>query len=77
MGTSLKVQPFASLVDSVPDTTPRLLINMEKSGDSFFSLMGLGGGMKFDDENNYRYTSYPHCDRVWYEAWILVVYNLC
>ena len=27
MGTSLAVQPFASLVDRVPATTPRLLIN--------------------------------------------------
>ena len=32
MGTSLAVQPFASLVDHVSKTTPRLLINREKCG---------------------------------------------
>lgn len=30
MGTSLVVQPFASMIDAVPDSTPRLLINMNK-----------------------------------------------
>ncbi len=30
MGTSLVVQPFASLVDRVPPDCPRLLINREK-----------------------------------------------
>lgn len=55
MGTSLKVQPFASLIDSVPDTTPRLLINREKSGSGNPVFMMLfGGGMKFDTEDNYR-----------------------
>lgn len=57
MGTSLKVQPFASLVDAAPDTTPRLLINREKCGsgeDSMVMMMLYGGGMKFDDEDNYR-----------------------
>ncbi|GAA5796193.1 hypothetical protein HPULCUR_001562 [Helicostylum pulchrum] len=33
IGTSLQVQPFASLIDDVPDHIPRLLINMEKAGD--------------------------------------------
>jgi len=32
MGTSLKVQPFASLVDNVAKETPRLLINREEVG---------------------------------------------
>ena len=32
MGTSLAVQPFASLVDRVSETTPRLLVNREKCG---------------------------------------------
>lgn len=36
MGTSLSVQPFASLPSYVKDETPRLLINLEKVG-------GLGG----------------------------------
>uniref|UniRef100_A0A7N8YR69 NAD-dependent protein deacetylase n=1 Tax=Mastacembelus armatus TaxID=205130 RepID=A0A7N8YR69_9TELE len=32
MGTSLQVQPFASLVSRVSKSCPRLLINMEKTG---------------------------------------------
>jgi len=32
MGTSLKVYPFAGLVNSVPDSTPRLLFNNEPVG---------------------------------------------
>eukprot|EP00878_Enallax_costatus_P000427 GHUV01000518.1.p1 GENE.GHUV01000518.1~~GHUV01000518.1.p1 ORF type:complete len:441 (+),score=166.21 GHUV01000518.1:233-1555(+) len=33
MGTSLVVQPFASMIDAVPESTPRLLINMNKVGE--------------------------------------------
>jgi NAD-dependent deacetylase sirtuin 2 len=57
MGTSLTVQPFASLVDKVPPTCPRLLINMTKAGDSATDLVMrlLGrGGMDFDSEDAYR-----------------------
>ncbi|XP_053908826.1 NAD-dependent protein deacetylase sirtuin-2 isoform X2 [Cuculus canorus] len=56
MGTSLQVQPFASLVGRVPPSTPRLLINKEKTGqgDPLLSLMGLGGGMDFDSDKAYR-----------------------
>ncbi|KAK9394317.1 NAD-dependent protein deacetylase sirtuin-2 [Crotalus adamanteus] len=57
MGTSLQVQPFSSLVSSVPANTPRLLINKEKTGeisDPSMSLMGLGCGMDFDSEKAYR-----------------------
>lgn len=56
MGTSLVVQPFASLIDRVPRSTPRLLINKEKSGetDETMLLLGFGGGMMFDSEHNYR-----------------------
>ncbi|EDV23909.1 uncharacterized protein TRIADDRAFT_26603 [Trichoplax adhaerens] len=32
MGTSLKVEPFASLVEHVPEHAPRLLINLEETG---------------------------------------------
>lgn len=32
IGTSLQVQPFASLIDEVPKHVPRLLINMELAG---------------------------------------------
>ncbi|XP_048586494.1 NAD-dependent protein deacetylase sirtuin-2 isoform X2 [Nematostella vectensis] len=57
MGTSLAVQPFASLIDRVLATTPRLLINKEKCGRqaSFLSfLSGVDSGFKFDKEDNYR-----------------------
>ncbi|XP_054855756.1 NAD-dependent protein deacetylase sirtuin-2 [Eublepharis macularius] len=56
LGTSLQVQPFASLVSRVPTNTPRLLINKEKTGESdpFMSLMGFGCGMDFDSEKAYR-----------------------
>lgn len=33
MGTSLQVQPFASLIDAVGPTCPRLLLNLERVGD--------------------------------------------
>jgi len=36
MGTSLKVYPFASLIDAVPDDVPRVLINNERAGDFVF-----------------------------------------
>ncbi|XP_036412184.1 NAD-dependent protein deacetylase sirtuin-2 [Colossoma macropomum] len=56
MGTSLQVQPFASLVSRVPNSCPRLLINLEKTGQSDFpsGLLGFGGGMDFDSDKAYR-----------------------
>ncbi|KAL8618864.1 hypothetical protein ACOMHN_000871 [Nucella lapillus] len=58
MGTSLVVQPFASLVTRLPPTTPRLYINLEKppSGreDMLSLLLGGGGNFNFDAEDNYR-----------------------
>ncbi|XP_038622958.1 NAD-dependent protein deacetylase sirtuin-2 isoform X1 [Tachyglossus aculeatus] len=56
LGTSLQVQPFASLVNKAPLRTPRLLINKEKTGqsDPFLGLMGFGGSMDFDSEKAYR-----------------------
>ncbi|KAL1922474.1 uncharacterized protein VTP21DRAFT_10013 [Calcarisporiella thermophila] len=39
-GTSLKVQPFASLIDRVPEDTPRLLINLTKAGVTGLPFMG-------------------------------------
>lgn len=57
MGTSLAVQPFASLLNQVTDECPRLLINMEKvgqaSGMSLASFI-VGDGLRFDQEGNYR-----------------------
>ncbi|KAJ1742750.1 hypothetical protein LPJ78_002342 [Coemansia sp. RSA 989] len=40
MGTSLQVHPFASLIDQVPRSTPRLLVNRERVGES--SIGGIG-----------------------------------
>jgi hypothetical protein len=34
MGTSLKVQPFASLVGRVGSDVPRLLVNRERVGET-------------------------------------------
>lgn len=56
LGTSLKVQPFASLVNKVSNTTPRLLINLEQCGecDPMLARLGLGAGLDFSEEA-YRY----------------------
>jgi NAD-dependent deacetylase sirtuin 2 len=43
IGTSLTVQPFASLVEMAGGDVPRLLINRDRVGESFFS-----GGLDFD-----------------------------
>ncbi|EST05743.1 Sirtuin family [Kalmanozyma brasiliensis GHG001] len=45
MGTSLQVQPFASLIDAVPADCPRLLINLERVGELASSDGYTGGGM--------------------------------
>ncbi|XP_062596897.1 NAD-dependent protein deacetylase sirtuin-2-like isoform X2 [Saccostrea cucullata] len=57
LGTSLKVQPFARITSRVPDETPRLYINLEKTGTEAnhpLCVLVFGGGFKFDDEDNYR-----------------------
>nr|CAB3266079.1 NAD-dependent protein deacetylase sirtuin-2 [Phallusia mammillata] len=56
MGTSLKVQPFASLVGGVDAKTPRLLINRELCGetDPMMLMMGFNSGMDFESEKAYR-----------------------
>lgn len=53
MGSSLVVQPFASLVDRVRTTCPRLLINNEKVGmqDRLSRFLGLRQGLMFDSKN--------------------------
>ncbi|GBB91885.1 hypothetical protein RclHR1_01930027 [Rhizophagus clarus] len=48
IGTSLQVQPFASLIDSVGEKVPRLLINLEQVGCYGMSDMG------FDFEGKYQ-----------------------
>ncbi|KJE92564.1 zinc finger protein [Capsaspora owczarzaki ATCC 30864] len=55
-GTSLVVQPFASLIDLVGQRTPRLLINREKVGqaDPMERMLGYRGGLDFDSIENVR-----------------------
>jgi len=43
MGTSLQVQPFASLIDEVPERCIRLLINREAAGKRRGRSLGFGG----------------------------------
>uniref|UniRef100_A0A8C4RLN4 NAD-dependent protein deacetylase n=1 Tax=Erpetoichthys calabaricus TaxID=27687 RepID=A0A8C4RLN4_ERPCA len=58
MGTSLKVQPFASLISKVPSSTPRLLINKEKA-----ACLAWVVAMDFDSEKAYRDVAYlATCD---------------
>lgn len=54
MGSSLMVQPFASLIDNVRSNCPRLLINKEKVGvqDRVSRIMGLKEGFSFDTRNS-------------------------
>ena len=66
MGTSLTVQPFASIVEAPHARTPRLLINRERcgerhrmGGERMRRLRQLGfnvtdGGFDFDEDTNYR-----------------------
>lgn len=57
MGTSLVVQPFASLMNRTQHHCPRMYINLEKTGSgpsNPISMLMFGGGFKFDDEDNYR-----------------------
>jgi NAD-dependent deacetylase sirtuin 2 len=56
MGTSLTVQPFASLAGRVPRETPRLLINRDKAGqaDPLMALLGMSSGFDFGSKDSYR-----------------------
>ncbi|XP_017767390.1 PREDICTED: NAD-dependent protein deacetylase sirtuin-2 isoform X2 [Eufriesea mexicana] len=55
MGSSLVVQPFASLVDRVRPNCPRLLINKDKVGmqDRLSRLLGLRHGLIFDTRSSH------------------------
>lgn len=48
LGTSLVVQPFASLIDRVRGEVPRLLINRERVGEADASLRAMGWDEGFD-----------------------------
>uniref|UniRef100_A0A914W7F9 NAD-dependent protein deacetylase n=1 Tax=Plectus sambesii TaxID=2011161 RepID=A0A914W7F9_9BILA len=54
MGTSLVVQPFASMIGEVGNSVPRLLINMTKAGQIgvLEKLSGLPG-LHYDSNDNY------------------------
>ena len=52
IGTSLTVQPFASLTGRVGKDCPRLLINLEKAGAGY--NMFTSDGLMFDSPRNYR-----------------------
>jgi NAD+-dependent protein deacetylase sirtuin 2 len=57
MGTSLQVQPFASLIHKVPATCPRLLINREEVGKANATMLKMGfqtQGFRFGMKSNYR-----------------------
>ncbi|KAF4524092.1 hypothetical protein B566_EDAN007675, partial [Ephemera danica] len=56
LGSSLVVQPFASLIDKVPDTCPRVLVNRERAGERnpIMRALGLSHGMDFDSKKNTR-----------------------
>ncbi|DBA77969.1 TPA: hypothetical protein ACH3X1_009129 [Trebouxia sp. C0004] len=64
MGTSLTVQPFASLIDKVRSDVPRVLINREKVGEADPDLKRLGVEHGFNfGEGNYRDVLYlGNCD---------------
>lgn len=66
MGTSLTVQPFASLIDYVSDNCVRLLINRDKVGKTssgFLRSMIFGEGLCFDLPGNRRDVAYEgDCD---------------
>ena len=44
LGTSLAVQPFASFIDSVPRSTPRVFVNMRREGSGSRGEYEDGGG---------------------------------
>ncbi|XP_033217139.1 NAD-dependent protein deacetylase sirtuin-2 [Belonocnema kinseyi] len=56
MGSSLVVQPFASLVERVKSSCPRLLINKEKVGtaDRLMRFLGMKKGLDFDSKDSGR-----------------------
>jgi len=59
MGTSLVVQPFAHLVNKVPDSCPRLLINREIVGTASHMF---AKGMNFKSERNRDIAVLGDCD---------------
>lgn len=54
MGTSLVVQPFASLIHQVPNNIPRLLINLNDAGQKSNGIFGESGSLKYAQNKNTR-----------------------
>ncbi|MFH4975430.1 hypothetical protein AB6A40_002139 [Gnathostoma spinigerum] len=55
MGTSLVVQPFASMVNEVKDDVPRLLINLTEAGKASACERAFGmPGLDYGSKSNYR-----------------------
>lgn len=57
MGTSLVVQPFATLPSKVPMATPRLYVNRERGQTGAthpMTALFFGGGFQFDSKDNVR-----------------------
>lgn len=61
MGTSLRVNPFASLIDKVSKHIPRLLVNREKVGVYSNNFLGLQG-FQFDKQNSRDVALITDCD---------------
>lgn len=63
MGTSLEVQPFASLVDNAKDDCIRLLINRDKVGRRSSSWFNVGASLRYDCPDNVRDSAFiGDCD---------------
>lgn len=60
MGTSLMVQPFASLIDKVEQNVPRILINRDEAGVQpeaqrrYMQALGMGSGFEFAEDARWR-----------------------
>ena len=66
LGTSLAVQPFASLVDRVPSKCPRLLINLEEVSNEnpVWTFLGFSSGLRFHQADNFRDVAWlGNCDK--------------
>ncbi|PKI84705.1 Hst2p [Malassezia vespertilionis] len=55
LGTSLAVNPFASLIDKVPLTCPRILFNLERVGEARDNYFGSEGFVFEDDSRDIFY----------------------
>eukprot|EP00891_Asterochloris_glomerata_P009347 jgi/Astpho2/9347/e_gw1.00142.59.1_t len=64
LGTSLVVQPFASLIDRVSSRTPRLLMNLEVvgEGDPLLAKLGMSQGLDFGATNHRDALALGKCD---------------